>query len=816
MKIYKTLILIVLMMLSASISADTFTVGDKTFLLNGEPFIVKAAEVHYPRIPRPYWEHRIQMCKALGMNSVCIYIFWNIHEQKEGEFNFTDNNDIAEFCRVAQKNGMYVIVRPGPYVCAEWEMGGLPWWLLKKKDIKLRERDPYFMERVKIFEEKVGEQLRPLTIQNGGPIIMMQVENEYGSYGEDKPYVSEIRDCLRGIYGKELALFQCDWSSNFEKNGLDDLTWTMNFGTGANIDEQFRRLGEVRPNAPKMCSEFWSGWFDKWGARHETRPAKDMVEGMDEMLSKGISFSLYMTHGGTSFGHWAGANSPGFAPDVTSYDYDAPINEWGLATPKFWELRKMMEKYSSNKLPSVPNPPMKIITVPKFELTEFAPLFNGFDWKYTWWEHEEEAHGDRPKTFEELNMGWGAVLYTTRLPDIPQLGNNLSTTQSTLTLDAHDFTQVFINGKYMGKIDRVKNEKTLTLPPIKQGQELQILVEGMGRINFGRAIKDFKGLVSKPTITTSISSHVGGVDKTEITYTPNQWECMRIPDDYEVAVKALEEQKTKPTTREKLNEPVIGRGYRYATDSEDLIFGRGYYRGYFDLKKVGDTFLNFETWGKGQVWVNGHALGRIWSIGPQQTLYVPGCWLKKGKNEVIVLDIVGPEQAVTWGQAEPELNKLQLEKTNKHNNPGDKPDLNSKNPAFEGQLKAGNGWQTVSFKYGTKKGRYLAIEVKSTQAGNDPCAIAEIYALDEDNKRLSREPWTVKYADSEEDNGNHLGDKVFDLQESTYWQTVKGTDFPHLLVIDLGSEQSVRGIEYLPRAEQGAPGSAKDIRVFVY
>ena len=163
----------------------TFTVGKGTFLLNGEPFIVKAAEVHYPRIPRPYWEHRIQMCKALGMNAVCIYIFWNIHEQKEGQFDFTGNNDVAEFCRLAQKNGLYVIVRPGPYVCAEWEMGGLPWWLLKKKDIRLRERDPYFMERVKIFEEKVGEQLKPLTIQNGGPIIMFQVENEFGSYGED-------------------------------------------------------------------------------------------------------------------------------------------------------------------------------------------------------------------------------------------------------------------------------------------------------------------------------------------------------------------------------------------------------------------------------------------------------------------------------------------------------------------------------------------------------------------------------------------------------------------------------------------------------
>ena len=243
--------------------AGTFEAGKGTFLLNGEPFVVKAAELHYPRIPRPYWEHRIKMCKALGMNTVCIYIFWNIHEQREGQFDWTGNNDVAAFCRLAQKNGMYVIVRPGPYVCAEWEMGGLPWWLLKKKDIRLRERDPYFMERVKIFETEVGKQLAPLTIQNGGPIIMVQVENEYGSYGVDKQYVSEIRDCLRSVGFDKVALFQCDWAFNFLNNGLDDLVWTMNFGTGANIDDQFRKLKEVRPNSPLMCSEFWSGWFDK-------------------------------------------------------------------------------------------------------------------------------------------------------------------------------------------------------------------------------------------------------------------------------------------------------------------------------------------------------------------------------------------------------------------------------------------------------------------------------------------------------------------------------------------------------------------------
>ena len=744
----------------------TFEAGKGTFLLNGKPFVVKAAEIHYPRIPREYWDHRIKMCKALGMNTVCIYIFWNIHEQREGQFDFTGNNDIAAFCKLAQKNGMYVIVRPGPYVCAEWEMGGLPWWLLKKKDIRLREQDPYFMERVKIFEEKVGEQLAGLTIQKGGPIIMVQVENEYGSYGEDKPYVSAIRDCLRGIYGKELALFQCDWASNFEKNGLDDLVWTMNFGTGSHIDNQFRRLKQLRPDSPLMCSEFWSGWFDKWGARHETRPAKDMVAGLDEMLSKGISFSLYMTHGGTSFGHWAGANSPGFQPDVTSYDYDAPINEYGHATPKYQELRNMMQKYTEKKLPSVPKPIAPIITVPEFKLTEFAPLANGAD---------KTVEAKDTKTFEDLDMGWGTAVYTVELPETKNGG--------TLVADVHDFAQYFINVEYVGKTDRVKNERAITIPATKKGDKLQIVVEGMGRINFGRAIKDFKGIVGDMKLTADVDGH-------EVTWNLKNWGMTTIPDDYQTAVKAFEKKSDNKGTR-------------------------GYYRGYFNLKKVGDTFLNFETWGKGQVYVNGHAMGRIWYIGPQQTLFIPGCWLKKGKNEIIVLDVVGPKETKVWGQNTHEVNKLQLEKSNKHNNIGDKPDLNSATPAATGAFKAGNGWQTVKFS-APQKGRYLAIECLSTQDGKPQVAIAELYLQGTDGKRISREPWTTKYANSEEENGNHMGDKVFDLQESTYWQTEKSASMPHLLVIDLGSVQTISALEYCPRAEQGAPGSIKNYKIYMY
>ena len=755
---------------------ESFAVGKNTFLLNGKPFVVKAAEVHYPRIPRPYWEHRIKMCKALGMNTLCLYVFWNIHEQKEGVYDFSGQNDVAEFCRLAQKNGMYVIVRPGPYVCAEWEMGGLPWWLLKKKDIRLRERDPYFLERVRLFEKEVGKQLAPLTIENGGPIIMVQVENEYGSYGEDKPYVSEIRDIVRQSGFDKVALFQCDWASNFTRNGLDDLIWTMNFGTGANIDNQFRRLKELRPESPLMCSEFWSGWFDKWGARHETRPADDMVAGIDEMLSKGISFSLYMTHGGTSFGHWAGANSPGFAPDVTSYDYDAPINEWGLPTEKYWTLRRTMQKYADGgKLPNVPKAPMNIISVPQFKFTEYAPIVCGID---------TIVESRDVKTMEELDMGWGSMFYETTLPTV--------STPSLLTLnDCHDFAQVFIDGKYIGKIDRVKNEKSIVLPAVTSGQKLTILIEAMGRINFGRAIKDFKGITERVPLTAECEGH-------QLTFDLKNWQIATIPSDYQTAVKAFTSAQTQ-----------------YASFILNPSFKKGYYRANFTLKKVGDTFINMEAFGKGMVYVNGHALGRFWNIGPQQTLYVPGCWLKKGKNEVVVLDIVGPKgDPVAYCQDKPELDKLNLEKSNKHNNPGDRPDLNSATPVVDTNLKAGNGWQTVSFS-APVKGRYVAIECRSTHA-SDQVAVAELYLQDTKGKRLSREPWTVKYADSENESGNHTGDKVFDLQESTYWQTQRGTNFPHLLVIDLGSEQTVKALDYLPRAEQGAPGSIKQLRVFVY
>lgn len=761
----KKLILLLILIFSLPVAAQNFTIGKSTFLLNGKPFTVKAAELHYTRIPAPYWEHRIEMCKALGMNTICLYVFWNIHEQTEGQFDFTGQNDIAAFCRLAQKHGMYVIVRPGPYVCAEWEMGGLPWWLLKKKDIVLRTLDPYFMERTAIFMKEVGKQLAPLQITRGGNIIMVQVENEYGAYAVDKPYVSAIRDIVKSAGFTEVPLFQCDWSSTFDRNGLDDLLWTINFGTGANIEQQFKRLKEARPETPLMCSEFWSGWFDHWGRKHETRPAKSMVQGIKDMLDRNISFSLYMAHGGTTFGHWGGANNPSYSAMCSSYDYDVPISEPGWTTDKYFQLRDLLKNYlpAGEQLPEIPEA-FPVIEIPEVEFTQVAPLFSNLP-------EAKESMDIQP--MEAFDQGWGTILYRTTLQEPVENGTTMKITE------VHDWAQVFADGKLLARLDRRRGEFALQLPVLKKGTRIDILVEAMGRVNFDESIHDRKGITEKVEL-------VRGKQSAKL----KNWTVYSFPVDYSF----VQDKRYKNGTAQTMP---------------------AYYRTTFRLDKVGDTFLDMSTWGKGMIWVNGLAIGRFWEIGPQQTLFMPGCWLKEGENEVIVLDLKGPEKASIRGLKKPILDWLRNEGASTHRKEGEQLDLSRETPVAEGTFVPGNGWQEVCFDR-QSIGRYFCLEALSAQKGKKIAAIAELDVLGADGKPISREKWRIRYADSEETrSGNCTGDKVFDLQESTYWMTVAKDAYPHQLVIDLGGDYTVTGFRYLPRAEKGYPGMIKDYRVYV-
>ena len=362
-------------------------------------------------------------------------------------------------------------------------------------------------------------------------------------------------------------------------NGLDDLTWTINFGTGADIDKQFEKLKQMRPDAPLMCSEFWSGWFDHWGRQHETREGKVMVEGLKDMLDRNISFSLYMTHGGTTFGWWGGANNPAYSAMCSSYDYDAPISEAGWTTPKFFELREMMKNYLApgETLPEIPQA-IPVVTIPKFTLNEVAAMADNMPKAYV---------SENVMPVEKFNQGWGSVMYSTILKHDVAKGTLLKITEQ------HDWAQVFIDGKLIARLDRRKGEQVVTLPQIKSGSRLDILVDIMGRVNFDKSIHDRKGITEKVELIDG--------DKSEVV---KNWNIYNFPLDYKfVSSKKFEKV------------PSAGRIIK-----NDLSVP-AYYRGTFTLDKVGDTFLNMESWGKGLVWVNGHCMGRFWEIGPQQTLY---------------------------------------------------------------------------------------------------------------------------------------------------------------------------------------------------
>jgi len=691
----------------------TFATEADHFTLDGKPFKILSGELHYARIPREYWHARLKMAKAMGLNTIATYVFWNVHEPTPGHYDFTGNNDLAAFIKAAQEEGLYVILRTGPYSCAEWEFGGLPAWLLSsapsdqitatKKPVilseaknprispeaaqispsanttperpstpdpgfPLRSNDPAFITPAERWIHRLAQEVAPLQIGRGGPILMTQVENEYGNFGSDHAYMAHLKQIFLDAGFTDSLLYSADNWRNIPNGSIPDLFAAVNFGIG-NHQGGVDALARVRPDAPLFVSEYWPGWFDSWGHPHETRPIPPQLEDLDYILHRGAGINIYMFHGGTSFGFMSGAGSDknGYRPTVTSYDYDAPLDESGRPTPKFYAYRKILAQFTpcptsktsasaaipatdkrgvilsernarvegpavapavarsfvstatearvdessqtnnESCLPPIPATP-PIITIPQITLTESTPL---------WTNLPTPIPSDQPKPMEHFGQSFGYILYRTQLP--------AAVTGDLVLTDLHDYAQIYVDGKLTGTLDRRHHfENTLPLTTTAPAR-LDILVANDGRINSTKLMRgEAKGITQSVTVAG-----------TPIT----NWQIYSLP------MTTLPTLYKRPLVTQP--RPIKTRGFSTTTSASQTLASSPsagspptFYRAHFTLAQTGDTFLDIRNLGKGALWINGHPIGRFWNIGPQQTLYVPGPWLLKGDNEIVVFDMM--------------------------------------------------------------------------------------------------------------------------------------------------------------------------------
>lgn len=581
----------------ASGQTARLTAGPGKFLLDGRPFQILSGELHYPRIPREYWRDRFRKARAMGLNTISTYIFWNLHESAPGKYDFTGQNDVAAFIRAAAGEGLHVIVRPGPYVCAEWDLGGYPAWLLADPALVLRSTDARFTAPAERWIDRLGKELTPLLSSHGGPVIAIQVENEYGSFDKDKTYLAWQRDALvRAGFGGVL-LYTADGDVQLPNGTLPDLPAVVNFGTGG-AENAFKRLAAFRPDGPMMTGEYWAGWFDHWGRRHSTTNADRQTEELAWMLERGYSVNLYMFHGGTTFGFMNGANidNKRYFPQTSSYDYDAALNESGRLTTKYYAFRAVIWRHLGQPAPPIPASPSPI-TIAPFDLTVSAPLSALLD---------RGVRVERPRSMESFGQAYGYILYRTTIP-APARGD-------LVIHDVRDYAQVYVNGALAGTIDRRLDQDRLTIDVTSPNTRLDILVENSGRVNFALPLRDER---------KGITREVRLADQ-ELT----NWTVFTLP------------MTTAPAASPRAT-------------STGGVDGVAVYRGSFEVSVPGDTFLDTRGWGKGTVWINGHHLGRFWDIGPQQTQYVPGPWLHAGRNEVVVFGLTRPARLTMAGLAAP-------------------------------------------------------------------------------------------------------------------------------------------------------------------
>ncbi|MEP9322259.1 beta-galactosidase [Paraburkholderia phymatum] len=594
----------------------SFAPNGDGFLLDGKPFQIRSGELHPARIPVEYWRHRIQMAKAMGMNTIALYVMWNYHETREGTFDFqTDNRDIEAFIRLCQAENMWVLFRPGPYVCAEWDLGGIPSYLLKYADIRLRTdyaSDARYMRAVERYIDELVPRVRPLMAQDGGPILMIQIENEFGSFDRNRAYLEELRQLwmrggIPGPFYTEDGVVQLQQNLSYVADGAIALS----NANAAQIDA----VRKIFPSVPAMAGEVYPGWLTHWGDDAFQGTSVDLSATLDELMRNKQSFNLYVIHGGTSFGFYAGANvdadSGEYQPDITSYDYAAPINEQGAATARYLTYRGIIARYLSAPLPDVPMP---IATIPSMDSNgirrlmprRFASLWDNLPAALA------PADTMQPQPFEMYGQAFGFVLYRTKLERYA--GGMLDIG------DVHDYATVFVGDQYAGAVSRTRIREQLASPrnvvhrqPValpdassapRASVLLEILVEGMGRVNYGHSMIDRKGIVDPVVIH----------DASGASEIPQGWEVVPLP----METSFIENLR-----------PICSDASRPGI----------FFVATLSIRATGDVYLDMSEWIKGIVWVNGRNLGRYWHVGPQKRLYCPAPWLKPGDNTLLIFDL---------------------------------------------------------------------------------------------------------------------------------------------------------------------------------
>ncbi|MDJ0461225.1 beta-galactosidase [Streptomyces sp. H27-C3] len=581
-----------------------FTVGERDFQADGRPVRLLSGALHYFRVHEAQWGHRLAMLRAMGLNCVETYVPWNLHEPQPGRFH--DAHALGRFLDAAHEAGLWAIVRPGPYICAEWENGGLPHWLTGALRTRVRTRDAEYLGHVERWFGRLLPQVVQRQLGRGGPVIMVQVENEYGSYGSDQVYLRHLTGLLREL-GVTVPLFTSDGPEDHMLTGgsVPGVLATANFGSGARAG--FEVLRRHQPSGPLMCMEFWCGWFGHWDAEPVVRATVDAADALREILDCGASVNLYMAHGGTNFAGWAGANRSGelhdgaLQPTVTSYDYDAPIDEYGRPTEKFWLFRDILALHQDDDapIPDVPPTPAPLAGPAAARLCQWAPLGDVLEVL-----GGAETETAMPPTFEELGVDRGLVRYRVRLPG-PRQAYPLGVT------GLRDLAVVYVDGARAGVLNGAAggaDAYTALAAPVEGPAVVELWVESLGRVNYGPRLAESKGIS-------------GGVLHER---------------QYVHGVRA------RGLRLDAFDDPEsVGRvPFREAGEA---VGAAGLYRGAFDVRGAGDAGLELRGFTRGFVWVNGFCLGRYWSVGPQRSLYVPGPVLREGANEVWVLEVYGAE-----------------------------------------------------------------------------------------------------------------------------------------------------------------------------